>query len=394
MTTSPWLPPELDSLISQLEVQAAPDPAQLEAIASWRLACGDGRGAARWRRWSLAPPDPNAIREALRPLLLLLEQPQLASRLGQGQGWEAVLVALEHQQLQQARQLQQQALAAQQPLQAAMTLRLAGLWQQCGDLQPALDLLEPMAHAGASASLVNAIAHLHEQRQAPASAAPWWDRSLTVDPRQPAVLMQRSRNALALNEPALAFQLAQTLIELDPGHAVAQELRVEALERLGARASQRLALAPLVRQGRVRYLQQAQALAAWWAPRRRRQLQWRDHTPVQALGPRRPLPDQAVAGCRQIGLLGSRDGLELQSCFQAAASTGVVWDLGSREPLCSQRNLRHLLPAGWELRPWHRWQPEHHGRLDVLVISDPRLGLPAAQPERVLIWQNGWCLQP
>ena len=379
-------PPELEALVEAVAAEQTPDPDQLAAIARWRLGCGDGRRAARWHRWSLEPPPRARLRSELEPLLLLLNSPQLAARLGHQQGWGAVLMALDSGDPEQARRSQQAAIAAEAPIEVPLCLRLASLWQQQQQPEPALELLQAIAAQAATPALCNAIAHLLEQQHQAAEAAPWWDHSLSLDPHQPAALMQRSRNALAQGDAALGCHLAMALLELDPRHAVAQELRVEALEALGAHASRRAALAPLVRQGRQRYRQQAETLGAWWRPRRRRQARWREHggEPLQALGPPRLLPAAALAGCRCIGLLRSRDGLELRGALAEAASNGVVWHLASREPVVCQPNLERLLPPGWQLRRWPRWQPEVHGALDALVIADRRCSVPPQAPALVL----------
>lgn len=389
--SSQAVPIALTALVETTAAGRTADPSQLEAISRWRLACGDGRGAARWHRWSLEPPHANALRQPLEELALLLGQPQLAAQLGTKQGWGAVLLALENGDPGEALERQQAAVAAEAVIEASLGLRLAGLWQQHSRTEPALALLQAIAAQAATPALCNAIAHLHEQQQQPAAAAPWWDLSLSLDPSQPAVLMQRSRNALAVEDPALAFHLAQALHERDTKHAVALELRVEALQQLGASASLRLALAPLVRQGRERYRRQAHALAGWWRPRRRRQRHWRNQLPepitehpVLLLSPAGQIPASNLAGCACIALLGSRDGMELAGSLTASNTSGVVWDLASREPLLSQRNLELFLPPGWQIRRWPRWQPELHGRPDALVIANRRLSPPAQAPDRVL----------
>jgi hypothetical protein len=61
-----------------------------------------------------------------------------------------------------------------------------------------------------------------------------------------------------------------------------------------------------------------------------------------------------------------------------------VWHLASREPVVCQRNLERLLPPGWQLRRWPRWQPELHSALDALVIADRRIGIPPQAPALVL----------
>jgi hypothetical protein len=394
-TTVINLPPELPELVEALAAgttEASPD--QLAAIARWRLACGDGRGAARWQRWSLETPPASILRKQLRDQLLEWQQPDLAARLGGEPGWAGVRLALEQQQAGQALKLQQEAIAAGEPLSLAASLQLASLWQGQAQPQPALALLLAIAAAQPQpgASLCNAIAHLHEQLNDHRQAAPWWDRSLQVDPRQPAALIQRSRNALALGDPALAFQLAEALHQLDPGHPVAQELRVEALEQLEAPASLRLALVPLVRARRERYRRQARQLAPWWAPLRRQQSRWRPATAPQAfaLAPARPVPAALLSDCSRLGLLGSADGLELAESLGEAAGECVVWLLESPEPLCALHNLRRLMPAGWEVQLWPRWAPQLHGALDLLIESGamPKPAR-AGAPSRRLHWREG-----
>ena len=389
------LPPELPELVRALAAGAAEaNPRHLAAIARWRLACGDGRGAGRLQRWSLEAPSTSVLREQLRDQLLEWQQPDLAARLGTEQGWAAVRLALEQHQREQAREHQAQAIEAGEPITLAASLQLASLWQRQGEHQPALDLLLAIAAVQPehSPGLCNAIAHLQEQLRQPAAAAPWWDRSLRLDPQQPAALIQRSRNALALGDPALAFQLAEALHQIDPTHPVAQEQRVEALDQLQAPASLRLALAPLVRSRRQRYRVQARRLHPWWAALRRQQAEWRPAAspPVIALAPARPVPATLLRGCSQLALLGSADGLELAESLSEAAPEGVVWLLESPEPLCALRNLRRLLPVGWEVQIWPRWAPQLHGALDLLIEASvaPLPSRPEASPRR-LQWQEG-----
>ena len=389
------LPPELSELVEALAAGATEASADhLTAIARWRLACGDGRGAGRWQRWSLDAPATSVLREQLRDQLLEWQQPDLAARLGAVPGWAGVRLALEQQQAGQALELQQQAIATGEPISLAASLQLASLWQGQARPQPALALLLAIAAAQPQpgTSLCNAIAHLHEQLNDHLQATPWWDRSLQQDPRQPAALIQRSRNALALDDPALAFQLAEALHQLDPGHPVAQELRVEALEQLQAPASLRLALVPLVRARRERYRRQARQLAPWWAPLRRQQSLWRPATaPLAfALAPTRPVPAALLSGCSRLGLLGSADGLELAESLGEAAGEGVVWLLESPEPLCALHNLRRLMPAGWEVQLWPRWAPQLHGALDLLIEAGAKpTPARADAPDRRLHWREG-----
>jgi tetratricopeptide (TPR) repeat protein len=389
------LPPELSELVEALAAgatEASPD--QLAAIARWRLACGDGRSAGRWHRWSLEAPPPSVLRQQLRDQLLEWQQPDLAARLGAVPSWAGVRLALEQQQTGQALELQQQAIAAGEPISLAASLQLASLWQGQAQPQPALALLLAIAAAQPqpSTSLCNAIAHLYDQVNDHHQAAPWWDRSLQLDPRQPAALIQRSRNALALRDQALAFQLAEALHQLDPDHPVAQELRVEALEQLQAPASLRLALVPLVRARRERYRRQARRLAPWWAPLRRQQSLWRPATAPQALAlaQARPVPAALLSGCSRLGLLGSADGLELAGSLGEVSVEGVVWLLESPEPLCALHNLRRLMSANWEVQLWPCWAPQLHGALDLLIEAGAMQPPTRADaPDRRLHWREG-----
>jgi tetratricopeptide (TPR) repeat protein len=393
------LPSELTALVDALAAgNSAANPEQLAAIARWRLACGDARSASRWQRWSLEAPPTAVLCLQLRDQLLEWQQPDLASRLGAEPGWAGVHLALEQRLASRALELQQRAIAAGEPISLAASLRLASRWQHLGEPAPALTLLLAIASAEPQhgPALCNAIAHLHEQLQQPSQAARWWDRSLQLDPRQPPALIQRSRNALALGDPGLAFQLAEALHQLDPNHPVAQELRVEALEQLQAPASLRLALVPLVRARRKRYRHQARQLAPAWAPLRRQQPHWRPAAAPQtlALAPPRPVAAELLQGCSRLGLLGSADGLELVEAFSQMAPEGVLWLLESPEPLCALHNLRQIIPTGWVLQCWPRWAPQLHGALDLLIEAGQTA--PPVRPEappRSLHWQQ-WHWNP
>jgi hypothetical protein len=385
------LPTAVEQLVNAIATGHEPEPIHFESIACWRLSCGDGRGAARWQRWSLQRPHAAELSTALEGLTLVLGRPDLAARISDRGGWGAVLLAVDQGDTERALDLQKAAIASSRPIDPKLLQRLASRWQQVGQAEPALELLKAIPMQAATPALCNAIAHLLEHQHRFADAALWWDHSLAIDRLQPAALMQRSRNALQLKDPKLAFHLAQALYELDPDHPVGLELRVEALECLGALASVRLALAPLVRQGRERYRQQARAVTGWWHPRRRRQHRWRQQLPdgfkqlpLQPISPPRPLPTSGLADCRRIGLLASRDGIELAGALSEAGDSGVLWHLASREPLLCERNLSLLIPSGWQLRRWPHWQPELHGPLDALVIADPGLSAPIEAPERVL----------
>lgn len=91
--------------------------------------------------------------------------------------------------------------------------------------------------------------------------------------------------------------------------------------------------------------------------------------------------------------MGSRDGLELAGALSAVESLGMIWDLASKDPLCSLVNLRQLLPAGWQLRHWSCWQLAVHGLPDLVILAAPRLRPPPGYAGRLLYWrgvQEGW----
>ena len=395
------LPPQLLALIDTIERGEPVDPALLSALSRWRLACGDARAAARWQRWSLQPPDQGSLREALRQILIWLERPDLMHRLGAVEGWNAVALALEQHNPTLGLELQERALANGEPPEPRLTLLLAGQWQQQGQPEAALALLELLAMQHSSPALFNAIAHQLDQLQRHNQAAPWWDRSLALEPNQLPALIARTRNALRQNTPHVAMQLSQRVLQRDPTHTIGLELRLSALQQLGAKASMRQALVPLLQQDRNQNIHRTQELQAWWKPRRRRQKTWRQAIPAELqnipkllLAPPKPIPPQLLSGCSAIALAGSRDGLELVGAFRLAAPQGVLWDIASREPLCSQANLQRLIPAGWELRVAGNVDRERHESLEAVIRARGWSG-PELRDEGAAIWawskrRQGW----
>ena len=388
------LPPELLALIETIERGQPVDPALLSALSRWRLACGDARAAARWQRWSLQPPEHDSLREALRQMLLWLERPDLIRRLGAVEGWNAVALALEQQNPTLGLALQERALANSEPPDSRLTLLLAGQWQQQGEPEAALALLELLASHHPSPALFNAIAHQLDQLQRHNEAAPWWDRSLVLEPNQLPAQIARTRNALHQNKPEVAVQLAQRVLQRDPTHSIGLELQLSALEQLGAKASMRQTLVPLLQQARNQHVHRTQELQAWWKPRRRRQKAWRQALPAELqnipkllLAPPRPIPPHVLAGCSAVALFDSRDGLELVGGFALAAPRGVLWNIASREPLCSQANLQRLLPSGWELRSEGNAEQGSDPILEVLITAGKRPG-PELRHQEMASW--GW----
>jgi hypothetical protein len=179
----------------------------LEELARWRLGCGDLAACARWRRLALPPHRPAALRRELAQLLVSLELHDLALELQNPAqpdrpdpkpGWPQLQRALLRGHYSSASRQQSALLAAsadapptQQPPQL-----LAGLvwaWLQAGRSRSALDLLncgegrslEPGAID--AAPVATAIGWVLRASQ-PERSACWWQRSLAINPNQPALL--------------------------------------------------------------------------------------------------------------------------------------------------------------------------------------------------------------
>ena len=217
MTMVP-IPPALEALKHALQQQRPPSPLWLAAMAQWRLACGDGKGAARWRRWSLQAPAPEALREPVRELLLLTGDVAGADTLTITESWESVEVALAVGSLEQAQRLQNHLITSAAPLSNRLRLTLVCQWRERQHPQPALTLLMGLPHIEHSPPHCNLAAALMERCQLPWLAGLWWERSLHIQPDQLVALSRCASNALAQGRARRARHWAQRLLDLDPHH--------------------------------------------------------------------------------------------------------------------------------------------------------------------------------
>ncbi|MFU8884507.1 MAG: hypothetical protein ACNA8O_03525 [Cyanobacteriota bacterium] len=192
--------------------EAAADPDQLDTalqqLARWRLACGDLPGAARWQRLARPPYQLIPLRQELCRLLQHLGQTPLAERLrppppcangSDHDAWGAVQRALLRGRYRSASQQQATLLArgsAMPPHHQVGLLVLA--WLQAGQQQPARQLLTVPNHAPwlephqiDDAPTAAAIGWLLRPSH-PTLASLWWQRSLEINPQQPALSAELS----------------------------------------------------------------------------------------------------------------------------------------------------------------------------------------------------------
>ena len=215
------LPADLRAAMQTLAEDPDPAPEPFERVARWRRACGDAETAATWQTWSLLPPDPAELREALAALwrgagelqqaTVLLQAAQASTSIQPS--WEALALALEQEQLDDAIQLQTRLLETRPNLSVPKLLDLLRLWQQHGQAPQALALLEPlmqwMEQRGEppSGQLCNIRADLLERLERFDDAEPWWQRSHALQPQQVWPLMRLGHQALRKSQlPLHALQ--------------------------------------------------------------------------------------------------------------------------------------------------------------------------------------------
>lgn len=377
---------------------AALEAAPWERVARWRLACGDGEDAARWRLWSLCPPGADELARALAALWRSLGELERAERLlPAAAGWERLALALSAGRLDEAEALQQQLLTEPPPVAAERLLELAAAWQRAERPAPALVLLLDFAHFQArrggpiNPQLANALAQQLEQLEHDAEAAHWWCHSLSLDPAQVWPLMRMAHHEWRRGRPAVTEHYCREALRLDPGHRWAPGLRRQALEALGAWGS--LAL-----------LEQRPLPRCW----QRRQEHWRAQLPEdlrdqedgEALllsGPVAQVPAEATQQQSELGLWGERSGLCLAAWAlalrrQHPKAPVTVWVLASPDPQLVLHNLSLLLAeaAGLvRLRPWPQWDGALHGSIGCLLLahrSERRAAAPAGVAAR--IWRE------
>lgn len=331
---------------------ANPDapPEAYERVARWRRACGDADAAATWQTWSLLPPDPSDLRSALAGLWRNLGDTEKAAGLLQDASWQQLALLLQRQELDAALQLQSRLLADPPSLPIAELLELLQLWQQQQQVQPALDLLQPLLQwmerrgDAPSAQLCNAMADLLEQQRRFADAEPWWQRSHSLQPQQAWPLMRLGHQALRTDQPGVALHYARQVLERDPSHGYAPRLQRKALIALDAHRS--LALL------------EGSTPAAY------------------AASSLEPPGEGFWDGCRCLGLIGFTDPALLCSWVAhlsqlASASEPMpaleLWLIASPDPLWLERQAQALLAPLAQphtITSWPVWDHQRHGALD------------------------------
>jgi len=224
----------LERLQSAARAEAAPDPADCDALAGRLMSLGESAAAARWHSWGILPPPAETLLEAIRrdaaPLLhgpgQCLEecQPQwpvawqgLAERLQQG------APAAELESL--ARQLRQQP-----GLEPRQRLLLSQQLLEARAPRAALAVLDPlMAEAGRDCRLANRLAQVQRACGDVHQAELWSRLSLRLRPDQPQVWFLLARLLLDQGEIDAGLHSAETGLQYAPGHPWGQKLRANAL---------------------------------------------------------------------------------------------------------------------------------------------------------------------
>lgn len=382
--TSPGLPTDLLEALRALAEQPDPPPEPFERVARWRRACGDADAAATWQTWSLLPPEPDELRQALAGLWRSLGDTAAAAGLlnaAEGSGdaprnWQQLALLLDQAELEAGQALQQQLLEDPPPLAMADLLDLVRLWQQQQQAQQALELLQPllgfMQQRGErpSAQLCNALADLLEQQERFDEAEPWWQRSHTQQPQQAWPLMRLGRQALRRDQPAVAVHYARQVLERDPAHSFAPRLLRKGLEALGANRSLRLL------EG------EASSSPAMDA-------KTDNEVSVDNAFDEPPAP-AFWQGCRSLALIGFGEASILEGWLQQlqAAATQQdpsqeplqLWLIASPDPLWLEQQATTLVaaasaegeaPLALQLSSWPLWDPQRHSHLDRVLEATP-----------------------
>ena len=384
--TSSGLPTDLLEALRALAEQPDPPPEPFERVARWRRACGDADAAATWQTWSLLPPEPDELRQALAGLWRSLGDTAAAASLlnateGNGDApgnWQQLALLLDQAELEAAQALQQQLLEAPPPLAMADLLDLVRLWQQQQQPQQALELLQPllgfMQQRGErpSAPLCNALADLLEQQERFDEAEPWWQRSHAQQPQQAWPLMRLGRQALRRDQPAVAVHYARQVLERDPAHSFAPRLLRKGLEALGAQRSLQLL------EGETSPSQATDAETD--AAKINNEASAFDEPPGPAFW----------QGCRSLALIGFGEASILEGWLQQlqAAATPQeltqeplqLWLIASPDPLWLEQQATTLVaaasaageaPLALQLSSWPLWDPQRHGHLHRAIEATP-----------------------
>ena len=389
--------PQLLAALQQLSA-GSDEPAHFELVARWRFACGDAEAGATWQFWSLSPPPTDQLRQALATVWSALgDFEQAEELLSDAESWQQLALLLKQTRYEAAEQLQNRLLADPSPATISEILAIAADWQQAERPQQILVLLEQliayMDRRGEqpTAQFANAFAAQLEQLERFTEAAPWWSRSLQLDPNQVWPLMRLAHHQMRCGQPAIAEHYCRAVLSLDANHQWAPGLQQQALEAMGARGS--LAL-----------LQQRAIPHTW----QRRQALWRrqielDFVPVERLERlvlRRSValvPKPAWQEQTQLGLWGDLDGVALARWAEALrmeppGEPVTLWLLASPDPQLQIHNLELLLQEvdfKVNLRHWPLWDAARHGEIGVLLVAHRAL-LPSLldQQQTPMIWQE------
>lgn len=350
------LPDDLEEALTQLGNSSDPDPEWFERVALWRRACGDAEGAATWQTWSLLPPEPDKLQNALAALWRRIGATDQAAALI-NEGWPQLALLLQQERWEEATTLQQKLLKKPPDVDVADLMELLQFWQQAERPEQALNLLQPlmgwMKTRGTppSAQLCNVMADLLEKQERFDEAEPWWQRSHSLQPHQAWPLMRLGRQALRTKRPAVALHYASQVLSRDPAHTFAPRLQREALQALDATRS--LAL-----------LDGTSLPAA---------------EPTQSDSP----PSELWQGCRSLALIGFRDAAFLKDWREQLDQPGAdnpdtarpeLWLIASPDPLWLEHHAADQL-AGLitpvSIQSWPVWDEQrHHGADLVLEASD------------------------
>lgn len=342
---------ELQHALEQL-VAPEPLPACFEEVARWRRACGDAEAAATWQTWSILPPEPAELQQALAHVWSGLGDTQRASALletsREQPGWLQLTVLLQESDLTQAAVLQQKLLQDPPPLPVPDLLELVQQWQQAEVPAQALALLERlvgwMEQRGepVSGQLCSAMADLLEQQHRFDQAEPWWQRSHALQPHLAWPLMRLGHQALRRQQPLVAVHYASQVLQRDPAHTFAPRLQRKALEAVAADRS--LAL-----------------------------LDGERPTAPPAL----PCPPEGhvLQGCRCLALVGFSE-VSILEGWPAAnpADPCQLFLIASPDPLWTQHQATALLESAMyciTIESWPVWDPQRHGSADRVLEALP-----------------------
>jgi tetratricopeptide (TPR) repeat protein len=299
--------PELKALLEVVDAHPPP-PQACEALADQLMGLGYAAQAARWRTWSLLPPEAPRLREAI-------------AELRQRWGLEPV-----------------RSLSAGR-LDADLVLSQAQQLLEQGDLPNARRALQRVARQrGFPPGLCNRVGMLEEQLGEFPSAERWYRASLQQVPSQHLVWFPLAKVLLWQQAWDEALAAAEQGLRLSPNHPWGLKLRLQALQALGAVQT----LSVLADLGGLPEGQEGQGFQEAAAVRRRRQMR-RPAPPPDGL----PMVDRL----RLRRLLAERPPLWLSLFGRTAGPLALAREAGllpdhlqlqpmaSRDPLALRQSL-------------------------------------------------------